>query len=83
MLQGIVDCFFEEIDGIVIVDFKTDHVTSAEIKARAEEYRPQLETYGQALSRILGRPIKEKISYFLLLVRKFLIDHYEYKQLII
>ncbi len=58
MMQGVVDCFVEEDDGIVIVDFKTDR------QPRPEYYRSQLEVYAQALSRIFGKPVKKKVLYF-------------------
>lgn len=65
LLQGVADLFFEEDGGIVIVDFKTDRVFGAALHARAEEYRTQLETYALALSRVLQKPIRQRILYFL------------------
>ncbi len=64
LLQGVVDLFFEEEDGIVLVDFKSDRVTAATRAARAEEYAGQLSAYAEALSRITGKPIKEKRLFF-------------------
>ena len=64
MLQGVVDCCFEEEDGLVIVDFKTDRIRSGEEAQRAEVYRPQLEAYAGALEKVLGIRVKEKILYF-------------------
>ena len=64
MLQGVVDCAFEAPDGLVIVDFKTDHITEGEAANRAEHYRPQLEAYTTALSRVLEKPVCEKLLYF-------------------
>ena len=58
MLQGVVDCFAVEEDGITILDFKTDRTP------RPEYYRPQLEAYAAALSRIYRKPIKAKVLYF-------------------
>lgn len=66
LLQGVADCFFEEDDGIVIVDYKTDRVFAEEdILARAEYYRGQIGAYAQALSRICGRNVKESVLFFL------------------
>ena len=42
LLQGVVDCWFETLEGITVVDFKTDRVTEQTVLARAEEYRPCL-----------------------------------------
>ena len=64
LLQGVVDCFFEEDGELVVVDFKTDRVTSAETAARAEYYRAQLEAYAAALERIMEKPVREKLLYF-------------------
>jgi len=64
LLQGVVDCALLEPDGIIIVDFKTDYVTETTITYRAEHYRPQLEAYSEALSRIYELPVKRKLLYF-------------------
>ena len=64
LLQGVVDCALIESDGITIVDFKTDHVTEASIGKVMERYLPQIETYGEALSRIYEMPVKAKYLYF-------------------
>ena len=49
LLQGVVDCCFETLEGITVVDFKTDRVDRRSVAARAEEYRPQLAAYSRAL----------------------------------
>ena len=64
LLQGVVDCFFEEDGELVVVDFKTDHVSRAQLDERAEHYRPQLEVYSMALTRVVGKKVKEKVLYF-------------------
>ena len=63
MLQGVVDCFWEEEGGLVIVDFKTDRIHGGPEK-KAADYAPQLEAYAQALSRIFEKPVREKYLYF-------------------
>ncbi|MBE6913830.1 MAG: helicase-exonuclease AddAB subunit AddA [Ruminococcaceae bacterium] len=65
LLQGVVDCCFEENGGITVVDYKTDRVSPAEVPARAELYRVQLRTYAQALERIFGLPVNHCILWFL------------------
>ena len=64
LLQGVVDCAILEEDGITVLDFKTDYVTQKTIDDRAEYYRPQLEAYSDALSRIYEKPIKSRCIYF-------------------
>ena len=63
MLQGVVDCFWEEDDGLVIVDFKTDAIRD-DLYKKCERYRPQLLTYTKALSRIYEKPVKAAYLYF-------------------
>ncbi len=66
LLQGVIDCFFLENGGLILLDYKTDRVEKEEeIRERAEHYRTQLETYARALNRIFGLPVKEKMLYFL------------------
>ena len=61
LVQGIIDAYFEEKDGIVVLDYKTDKVKSAE--QLKERYHAQLEYYAQALEGLLEKPVKEKIIY--------------------
>ena len=69
LLQGVVDCWLEEPEGIVLLDFKTDRVTEATVAARAEEYRPQLEAYRYALERITGKKVVRRVLWFFRLDR--------------
>ncbi len=64
LLQGVVDCALLEPDGITVIDFKTDHVTQETLPTIMERYRPQVRTYGEALSRIYELPIKAQYLYF-------------------
>ena len=64
LLQGVVDAWFDNGDGVTVVDFKSDRIAPGGEKARAEEYRPQLEAYSRALSAILDRPVRRKVLWF-------------------
>ena len=64
LLQGVVDCALIEEDGITVVDFKTDNVSAETVAAMADGYRLQVQTYGEALSRIYEMPIKAMYLYF-------------------
>ena len=64
LLQGVADCVFEENGALTVVDFKTDRVTAEETLQRAELYRPQLQAYSDALSRIMEKPVSQRILYF-------------------
>ncbi|MCR5295205.1 MAG: helicase-exonuclease AddAB subunit AddA [Lachnospiraceae bacterium] len=57
LVQGIIDAFFYEEDGIVLVDYKTDRVAKA--GELAERYKVQLDSYEEALSRVTGKKVKE------------------------
>ena len=66
LLQGVADLCFETPGGLAVVDFKTDRVfTAEEVRDRAEVYRPQLEAYSLALTRVLEKPVVRRILYFL------------------
>ena len=61
LIQGIIDVFFEEEDGLVLLDYKTDSVSSmAELWNR---YETQLDYYQEALEKIYGKPVKERVLY--------------------
>lgn len=69
LLQGVVDCALLEEDGITVLDFKTDNVTEQTLASTVDRYRLQVQTYGEALSRIYEMPIKAKYLYFFRLDR--------------
>jgi ATP-dependent helicase/nuclease subunit A len=71
LLQGVVDCYFEEADEIVVVDFKTDRVTEKTVDKIAQQYSQQLNTYADALHHITGKYVKEKIIYFFAIDRAY------------
>ena len=61
LVQGIIDVYFEEPDGLIVLDYKTDRVKSAdELK---EKYHAQLDYYARALTQLTEKPVKEKIIY--------------------
>ena len=61
LLQGIVDAFIVEDDGIILVDYKTDRVKSEE--ELRERYRKQIMLYSDALEAILGKRVKRRVLY--------------------
>ena len=65
LLQGVVDCCFQDEAGLHVVDFKTDRVEGEAVQARAQLYRPQLTAYSEALTRVLGETVTERVLYFL------------------
>ena len=61
LIQGIIDVFFEEPDGIVLLDYKTDRVKSS--RELAGRYHAQLELYQEAIERSTGKKVKERLLY--------------------
>lgn len=63
LLQGVIDCFFEEPDGLVLLDYKTDYVAPGRIEAVRERYGLQIGYYARALEMLTGKSVKEKYIY--------------------
>lgn len=61
LIQGIIDAYFEEEDGLVVVDYKTDQVRSG--RELEEKYREQLHLYSRALEQITQKRVKEQVIY--------------------
>ncbi len=61
MLQGIADCLFEESDGYVLIDYKTDRVKTPE--ELLQRYSAQLGLYKAAFDALLDKPIKSSFVY--------------------
>ena len=71
LIQGIIDAYLEEEDGLVLIDYKTDHVPEGSpeqgAKMLAERYRVQLDYYERALTQLTEKHVKERIIYSLAL----------------
>ena len=61
LLQGIIDAFIVEDDGIILVDYKTDRVKSEE--ELRERYQKQIMLYSDALEALLGKKVKKRVLY--------------------
>ncbi len=71
LIQGIIDVFFEEDQKIIVADYKTDVVkTPEELTGR---YRVQLDYYAEALERLTGKEVTEKILYSFALGKEILV----------
>ncbi len=64
VLQGVADCVLEEGDALTLIDFKTDRVDAATLRAR---YGRQLALYAEALARCFGKPVRQQLLYSLYL----------------
>ncbi|MBB6040370.1 ATP-dependent helicase/nuclease subunit A [Oribacterium sinus] len=61
ILQGIVDAFIMEEEGIILVDYKTDRVKDGE--ELRNRYQKQIDLYSEALEQILGKKVKRRVLY--------------------
>lgn len=61
ILQGIIDAFIMEEDGIILVDYKTDRVKDGE--ELRNRYQKQIDLYSEALGQILGKKVKRRVLY--------------------
>lgn len=63
LVQGVIDLFFEDENGnVILCDYKTDHLTSEELKDEVlliekmgARHGKQLEYYSMAIERFLGK----------------------------
>lgn len=60
-VQGQIDMFFEESDGIVIVDYKSD--TEKNLEKEKESYSLQVKIYAAVCPKLFGKPVKEIFLY--------------------
>ncbi|MBM4764195.1 helicase-exonuclease AddAB subunit AddA [Bacillus sp. B15-48] len=70
-VQGVIDCVFEDEQGLVLLDFKTDAITErfkggfTQAKPILEKrYRLQLSLYREALEKIWKKQIDESYLFF-------------------
>lgn len=63
LVQGIIDCYFEEDDEVVIVDYKTDKVKENEIEDLVSQYKDQITSYKEAIEKITKKKVKETYLY--------------------
>ncbi len=60
LVQGIIDCCFEEDGEYILIDYKSSYRTIEDIKAK---YKTQLDLYRDAISKGTGKPVKEAYLY--------------------
>jgi len=59
LVQGVIDAFFEEEDGIVLMDYKTDRIHEDAKAELTKKYQSQLGYYRTALEMLTGKKVKE------------------------
>lgn len=65
LIRGVIDCYFYDSDGIVIIDYKTDYVKDEKDEEKIKDrYNIQIEYYEKALKKIEpDKNVKEKYLY--------------------
>ena len=59
LVQGVIDAFFEEEDGLVLMDYKTDYIYEDAKTELTKKYQSQLAYYRRALEKLTGKQVKE------------------------
>lgn len=63
--RGQIDVLVETAAGLLVLDYKTDHVTPETIGQRAEFYRPQVAEYCRMIELITRQPVVGRYLIFL------------------
>lgn len=63
LLQGVIDVYFEEEDGMVLLDYKTDYVAQGDRDTLLTRYRTQILSYKKVLEQLTGKTVKESYIY--------------------
>ncbi|MFJ7639077.1 helicase-exonuclease AddAB subunit AddA [Peribacillus sp. NPDC097225] len=71
LIQGVIDCIFEDEKGLVLLDYKTDAITGRFASGYegakdilADRYRMQLELYTRAVEGILNKKVTSRYLFF-------------------
>ena len=64
-LEGFIDLLFEEEDGLVVVDYKTDSIEADRTDEAMRRYELQAGSYGVAVQKATGMSVKETVFLFL------------------
>ena len=63
LLQGAIDLVFEEDDGWILIDYKSDAVTPRNRAQLVKFYEPQLAMYRRYWETLTGRPTRAGIFF--------------------
>lgn len=62
-LQGIIDCFFELNNKVILLDYKTDFLLEGNEEELKEKYAKQLDYYSDAIFKMIGKKVDKKYLY--------------------
>lgn len=67
MVQGVIDCYFEEEGGLVLIDYKNSYVDPGKreeaLRRLKDTYAGQIEIYKEALETIRQKPVARAYLY--------------------
>ena len=64
VVQGIIDCYFQDEEGLVLIDYKNSWVADEEGEEQIiRRYAGQIDLYRRALQLAVGRPVDEAWLY--------------------
>lgn len=64
IVQGMIDCYFQEDDGLVLIDYKNTHADGeADEEETVRRYEGQMRIYAEALEEAGGKAVKEAYLY--------------------
>ena len=65
IIEGVIDCFIEGEDEIIVIDYKTNEIGRFDKRIRdlMEYYRPQLEFYKRACERGYNKPVSAYVYF--------------------
>jgi ATP-dependent helicase/nuclease subunit A len=65
IVQGVIDCYFQEDGGYILIDFKSGYMKDTEksVEALRKIYEQQLDLYKKALDEIKGGEVLESYLY--------------------
>ena len=63
LIQGIIDAYFEENGELILLDYKTDHVSKQDgADILKKRYKRQLDDYQQALEQMIQKKSPSEID---------------------
>lgn len=64
IVRGVIDLAFEEPEGWIIIDYKSDRVSRSHVNQLVDVYGPQVLSYSEAWKEITSKPVTEAGLYF-------------------
>ena len=61
LIQGVIDAYIDTDDGLILADYKTDHVKDEAVLI--DRYKTQLGLYKKSLEMSTGKQVKDVFIY--------------------